>query len=98
MRSLFSNDEYIATATDWENFMSSRIWHDIQLFISDRVAAVKDELVLTDEERQQISKDTDRVYEGADILRGRVREANDILLAPEIILEELSEREEKSDD
>ena len=94
MKSLYSEEDYRATPSDWERFLESSVWHDIQLFILDRVELNRNTLEQTDDERRRYAEETKGYYESSDILRGRNREARDILLAPGEILKELREGEE----
>ena len=98
MKSLFGEQEYKATTSQWVEFLRSSIWNDLQLFIADRIEVNRDMLELTDEERRVAVNSRDSVFENADIIRGRNREAKMILFAPEEILKELQENEENSND
>lgn len=94
MKSISQEEQYKARANDWASFIESSIWHDIQLFILDRIELNRSNLEQTDDERRIYADSTNGYYESSDILRGRNREARDILMAPEEILKELREGEE----
>lgn len=83
--------DYKATVQSWQDFLRSDVWHDLQLFIADRVEFNRDLLEHTDEERQAVAHNRGFGYESSDMLRGRNREANALLMAPVEILRELEE-------
>lgn len=91
IRSLIDGRAYKAIASDWEKFLDGPVWHDLQLFITDRLEFNRDQLELTDEERHYIAQEGAGKYESADVLRGRSREAKMLLFVPQEILKELQE-------
>lgn len=98
MISPFDGEEYKASISQWKEFLTSFIWHDIKLFLSDRIEAIRDDLERTDEERNIIAKNSDGLYESSDLLRGRAREAKMLMFAPEEIFRELDSNQEDKDD
>lgn len=98
MKSPFSNAEYLASIDSWQSFISSNVWHDIQLFLADRSEANRDRLEMTNEERLISTQNGNGHYESSDIIRGRNREIIDLLNAPEAILQELLDSKDPSDD
>jgi hypothetical protein len=94
MKSLFEAVDYKANAREWEEFLKGSIWHDLQLFISDRIEINRDMLELTEDERKIAAQEKGN-YESSDLIRGRNREAKMILFAPEEILHELQDEQEQ---
>jgi hypothetical protein len=89
MQSISTGKDYKALASHWEEFLKSDIWHDIQLFLADKIDFQLGRLVMTTEERRGAEK----MPENDNIIRGRIREANDLLNAPQEIFNELQETE-----
>lgn len=80
---------YKATISQWEEFQRSVVWHDLQLFLTERAEDHRDMLELTDKERE--SSESLKAREPADMIRGRNREIRDLLIFPEVIIQELRE-------
>jgi hypothetical protein len=83
--------EYKATLSQWEEFLKGSVWHDIQLFMAEKIDFQFGRLAMTFEERQT----SEKYAESDDMIRGRLREASDFLNIPVEIAHELADREEQ---
>jgi hypothetical protein len=90
MQSISTGKDYKARASQWEEFLKSDVWYDLQLFIADKVDFQYGRLVMTEDER----KVAESMPENDNIIRGRIREASDLLNAPQEILNELQDTED----
>lgn len=88
MEKQVAEPEYKATLSQWEEFLKGSIWHDIQLFMADKIDFQFGRLAMTFEERQT----SEKYAESDDMIRGRLREASDFLNIPVEIAQELADQ------
>jgi hypothetical protein len=74
--------EYIAHLEEWKAFKMSNIWHDLQLFLVDRLELNRDLLETKPEQRPKIQTD--------DELRGENFSIRLLLEVPDLIINDLT--------
>ena len=83
MRQVMPEEDYLAGTEEWKAFMTTKIWHDIQLFLVDRIELNRDLLEMKPEERSKEQTDSE--------LRGENQLARLMLEVPDLILKDIEE-------